>query len=43
MYAVRRSGSDGWQGNYHKNLEGCKSCELYVSKKIQETKIMFSN
>ena len=26
-----------------KNLEGCKNCECYVSKKIQEINIKFSN
>ena len=26
-----------------KNLKGCKNCECYVSKKIQETNIGFSN
>ena len=42
-YVVRRSASEGWQGNYNNILEGRKHCECYVSTKIQETNIAFSN
>ena len=34
-YVVRRSGSEGWKGNYNKILES--------RQKIQETNIVFSN
>ena len=36
MYPVRRSGCERRQENY-KTMEDRKSCECYVSKKIQET------
>ena len=39
-YVLRRWGSEGWQVNYNKILEGRKNCESYVSTKIQETNIM---
>ena len=42
-YIVRCSGSEGWQGNYNKILEGRLNCECYVSKKIKETNVVFSN
>ena len=37
------SGSEGWQEDFKKNLECCKSCEFYVSKKTQEKKNALSN
>ena len=33
---VGRTGSEGWQGNYNKILEGRKNCDCYLSTKIQE-------
>ena len=39
---MSRSGSEGWQGNYKKVLEGCKNCECYVYTEIQETNIVNS-
>ena len=41
MYPVRRSGCERRQENY-KTMEDRKSCECYVSKKIQETNFVFS-
>ena len=35
--------SEGWQGNYNKNLEGHRNCECYAHKIIQESNIVFSN
>ena len=42
-YVVRRSVSEGWQGNHNKILEGRKNCECSVSTEIRETNIVFSN
>ena len=39
---MSRSGSEGWQGNYKKVLEGCKNCECYVYTEIQGTNIVNS-
>ena len=40
---MRRSGSKGSQGNYNKILEGRRNFECYVSTKIQEANVVFSN